>query len=91
MVRAFKLGRERVVTQSVSFTELVILFRPAFVRFSTEAYTSTFEVLQWSKFPENGDAFEHKMQAPTERLHTSLADRYSSSQPITAREIEGRS
>ena len=50
--------------------ELVILFRLAVRRLSTETYNLDFEVLQWSKLVEIwGTQNETKIQPPTERLH----------------------
>ena len=71
--------------------QLVILFRLAFRRFSTEAYTSTLRCCSgrnWSKFWGTQNLTRSNPQL---NVSTSLADSHSSSQAATAREIQGRS
>ena len=59
-----------VAKTSVSSTELVILFRTAFRRFSTEAYTSTWRCCSGRNWTKNGvHQMREKKQLPSERLH----------------------
>ena len=66
------------MTRSVSLTAAVI-FRLAFVRFSTEDYSSTFEALQLSNLVETWGTIQYiklDQKQPELNIRASLADSY---------------